>query len=142
MRTRVNLLTLISLAVLSLMPGISWAEVSEARSRRPNVVLIVADDLGFAELGCYGQKKIRTPHVDRLAAEGTRLSRFYSGSPVCAPSRCTLMTGKHTGHSWVRDNRTVPPEGQIPIPDAEVTIAELLKAQGYVTGAMPPHVAQ
>jgi arylsulfatase len=98
--------------------------------------LIVADDLGYAELGCYGQKKIRTPSVDRLAAEGIRLTRFYAGSPVCAPSRCTLMTGKHTGHSWVRDNRSVPPEGQTPIPDAEITLAEILKSQGYATGAM------
>lgn len=109
---------------------------TEAAARRPNIILIVADDLGYAELGCYGQKKIRTPNIDRLAAEGIRLTRFYSGSPVCAPSRCTLMTGKHTGHCWVRDNRSVPPEGQIPIPDSEVTLAEVLKSQGYTTGAV------
>ena len=98
--------------------------------------LIVADDLGWAELGCYGQMKIRTPSLDRLAAEGIKFTRFYAGSPVCAPSRCTMMTGKHAGHAWLRDNREVKPEGQTPIPDAEVTLAELLKARGYATGAM------
>lgn len=102
----------------------------------PNIVLIVADDLGYGELGCYGQKKIRTPNLDRMAKEGMRFSRFYSGSPVCAPSRCTLMTGKHTGHAWIRDNREAKPEGQTPLPHSEITLAELLKKQGYATAAI------
>ncbi|MFN7828111.1 MAG: arylsulfatase [Acidobacteriota bacterium] len=102
---------------------------------RPNIILIVADDLGSAELGSYGQKKIRTPHLDRLAAEGIRFTNFYAGSPVCAPSRYVLMTGRHGGHAYIRDNKEVSPEGQWPIPDSTVTIAELLKAQGYATGA-------
>ena len=76
-----------------------------AAAGRPNVVLIVADDLGHAELGCYGQKKILTPRLDRMAKEGMRFTHFYAGSPVCAPSRCCLMTGKHGGHAWVRNNR-------------------------------------
>jgi arylsulfatase A len=103
----------------------------------PNVVLIVADDLGYAEVGCYGQKLIRTPSVDRMAAGGMRFTQVYSGSPVCAPSRCVLMTGKHTGRAAVRDNRQhrKGEEGQHPLPADEVTVAELLKGRGYVTAA-------
>jgi arylsulfatase len=104
----------------------------------PNVVLIVADDLGVAELGCYGQKLIRTPNVDRMAKEGMKFTRFYSGQAVCAPSRCTLMTGKHTGHAAIRDNREAPEkaEGQLPMSADEVTVATLLKKKGYTTAAM------
>lgn len=104
--------------------------------RPPNVIFILADDLGYGELGCYGQKKIRTPCLDRLAAEGMRFIQHYAGSPVCAPSRCSLMTGKHGGHAWIRDNREVKPEGQEPIPDREITVAELFQQRGYVTGAI------
>jgi arylsulfatase len=107
-----------------------------AAERRPNIVLIVADDLGYGELGCYGQKKIRTPRLDRMAREGLRFTAFYAGSPVCAPSRCCLMTGRHGGHAWVRDNREVKPEGQTPIPRGEVMLSELLKGQGYATAAV------
>jgi len=102
--------------------------------RPPNVVLLVADDLGYGELGCYGQEKIRTPRIDALARAGMRLTQFYAGAPVCAPSRCTLLTGKHAGHAAIRDNRELKPEGQEPLPDAEVTLAELLRARGYATG--------
>ncbi len=105
------------------------------QDRRPNVVLIVADDLGYRELGSFGQKRIRTPNLDRLAEQGMRLTQHYSGNAVCAPSRCVLMTGKHPGHAFVRDNKSTPPEGQQPIPAGEVTIGELMQAQGYVTGA-------
>ena len=101
----------------------------------PNIILIVADDLGYAELGCYGQQKIRTPNIDSLADEGMRLMRHYSGSPVCAPSRAVLMTGKHPGHAWVRDNREHQPEGQAPLTASEVTLAERLSARGYTCGA-------
>ena len=96
----------------------------------------MADDLGYNELGCYGQEIIRTPNIDKLAKEGMSFTNFYSGSPVCAPSRCVLMTGMHTGHSFIRDNGEVKPEGQRPIPDSVITIAEVLKANGYTTGAM------
>ncbi|NUP95692.1 MAG: arylsulfatase [Planctomycetaceae bacterium] len=102
--------------------------------RPPNVVLIVADDLGWAELGCYGQTKIRTPRIDALAREGARFTQFYAGAPVCAPSRCTLLTGKHNGHGFVRDNHEMQPEGQLALPASEVTIAEALRANGYATG--------
>jgi arylsulfatase A len=114
--------------------------------QKPNIIFILADDLGYGELGCYGQKMIRTPNIDKLAEEGMRFTQFYSGSPVCAPSRCVLLTGKHTGHAYIRDNgnpegRILNPEegqfpGQHPIPDSEVTLAELLHNQGYATGAM------
>ncbi|MGV2339220.1 MAG UNVERIFIED_CONTAM: arylsulfatase [Planctomycetaceae bacterium] len=106
------------------------------QSPRPlNVVFILADDLGFQELGCFGQQKIRTPHLDQLAAHGMKLTQHYSGNAVCAPSRCVLMTGKHPGHAWIRNNSEAQPEGQRPIPASEVTLAEVLKARGYVTGA-------
>jgi arylsulfatase A len=106
-----------------------------AVGRNPNIVFILADDLGYRELGCFGQQKIRTPHLDALAKEGMRLTQHYSGSAVCAPSRCVLLTGKHPGHATVRDNRSTPLEGQHPIPDTETTVAKLLQQQGYVTGA-------
>ncbi|HJZ59360.1 MAG TPA: arylsulfatase [Gemmataceae bacterium] len=107
-----------------------------AADRPPNIVLIIADDLGWAELGCYGQKLIRTPSVDRLAEGGMKFTRFYAGNAVCAPSRCALMTGKHMGHTTVRDNKAVGPEGQFPIKAEDLTVTELLKAKGYATGAM------
>lgn len=107
-----------------------------AQAKPPNIVLILCDDLGMGELGCYGQDKIRTPNIDRLAAEGTRFTQFYSGSSVCAPSRCTLLTGKHTGHCWVRDNVEVKPEGQIPLPAGTVTIGHVLHEAGYETAAI------
>ncbi len=107
-------------------------------ARPPNIVFILADDLGYGELGCYGQEKIRTPHLDRLAAEGLRFTRHYSGSPVCAPSRCVLMTGKHPGHAYIRDNREAGQgrEGQHPIPAEEITLGERLQALGYETACI------
>ncbi len=105
-------------------------------ARRPNIIYIMADDLGYAELGRYGQTKIRTPNIDRMAAEGIRFTQFYSGSPVCAPSRCALITGKHPGRMTIRNNSEVQPEGQRPIRDSDVTIAELLKGKGYATACI------
>jgi arylsulfatase len=124
--------------IVACLAALLWAVPAWAAERLPNIVLIVADDLGSAELGCYGQKLIRTPHVDQLAKDGLKFTQFYAGSAVCAPSRCTLMTGLHTGHATVRDNRQFQKgaEGQFPIRANDVTIAELLKKQGYVVGAM------
>jgi arylsulfatase A-like enzyme len=105
-------------------------------------VFILADDLGWGELGCYGQQKIPTPNIDRLAAEGLRFTSHYSGAPVCAPSRCVLMTGKHTGHAEIRGNlpakRFLPQydEGQYPLSEAARTFPHLLQQAGYATGAM------
>jgi arylsulfatase A-like enzyme len=102
---------------------------------RPNIVFILADDLGYRELGSFGQELIKTPHLDRLAEQGLRLTQHYCGNAVCAPSRCVLMTGQHPGHTYIRSNKAAPPEGQEPIPDSVVTLGELLQAEGYVTGA-------
>ncbi len=117
---------------------VCFALPAAADDKKPNIVLIVADDLGCFELGCYGQTKIKTPSIDKLAAGGAKFTRFYSGSPVCAPSRCVLMTGKHTGHATVRTNVQLKKgeEVQFPIRADDVTVAELLKEKGYVTGAM------
>ena len=133
----------------SLAPLAVFTAAHASQSQRPNIVLIMADDLGYGELGCYGQEWIKTPRLDKLAHEGLRFTDFYCGSPVCAPSRCVLMTGKHTGHAAIRNNRQLKdsfPElrkkygwefpGQQPLPDSEVTVAELLKSQGYATGAI------
>ena len=112
--------------------------------KKPNIVFIVADDLGYGELGCYGQKNIRTPNIDRLAADGMRFTQAYSGNPVCAPSRCTLMTGLHSGHCQVRGNKQVGGAegwklgstvgGQWPLAEGTRTVAKLLQNSGYVTG--------
>jgi len=104
-------------------------------SAKPNIIYILADDLGYGDLGCYGQKKIKTPNIDALASQGMRFTQHYSGATVCAPSRSVLMTGLHTGHTFIRGNKSVKPEGQYPIPENIVTLAELLKGEGYVTGA-------
>lgn len=104
------------------------------RVEMPNIIYILADDLGYGDLGCYGQKEIKTPNIDRLAAEGMRFTSHYAGSTVCAPSRCSLMTGMHTGHTVVRGNRETRPMGQHPLPPETVTVAELLKDAGYTTG--------
>jgi arylsulfatase A-like enzyme len=99
-----------------------WAE-----PRKPNILFILADDLGYGDLGCYGQKQIQTPNIDRLAVEGMRFTQCYAGSTVCAPSRCALMTGLHTGHSTVRGNALVP------LGPDDVTVAELLQQANYAT---------
>lgn len=95
---------------------------------KPNIILIVADDLGYGDLGCYGQASIKTPNLDKLAAEGIRFTDFYAGSTVCAPSRCALMTGLHTGHARVRGNANVP------LRPEDLTVAKVLSAAGYYTG--------
>jgi len=101
----------------------------------PNIIYILADDLGYGDLGSYGQQVFETTHLDQLAREGIRFTRHYSGSTVCAPSRSVLMTGLHTGHTPIRGNQEVKPEGQWPLPASAQTLAEGLKEVGYVTGA-------
>ena len=106
--------------------------------RKPNIIFILADDLGYGELGCYGQRKIRTPNIDRLASQGIKFTHHYTGAPVCAPARCVLLTGLHLGHAEIRNNgdskngRKFP--GQWPITSGTITIAEALKEGGYVSG--------
>ncbi len=114
---------------------------ANAAERRPNIVFLLADDLGYGDLGAYGQKKIRTPHLDRLAKEGMRFTQAYSGHNVCAPARCVLMTGLHPGHAYIRENRGgvgIPGsgggEGQEPVPPGELKLPATLKRLGYVNG--------
>lgn len=106
-----------------------------SQERLPNIIYILADDLGYGDLSCYGQTKFSTPNIDALAASGIKFIQHYSGSTVCAPSRSTLMTGQHTGHTPIRGNKEVRPEGQHPIDDEVITMAEVLRQQGYATGA-------
>lgn len=116
---------------LLLQPGSS---IAQAQTSRPNIIFILADDLGYGDLGCYGQKLIQTPQLDAMAKQGMRFTQFYAGTAVCAPSRSSLLTGQHTGHTPIRGNKGVEPEGQWPIPDSAITIAEVLKKAGYTTG--------
>ena len=110
-------------------------DVSKSDYEQPNIVYILADDLGYGDIGPFGQKQILTPNLDRMSIEGMRLTQHYSGSPVCAPSRSVLMTGLHTGHTPIRGNLEHLPIGQAPLPYGVPTIAELLKKAGYSTGA-------
>ena len=112
------------------------ATLAIAEPRKPNIVFILSDDLAQGDIGCYGQKLIQTPNLDRMAKEGTRFTQGYCGTTVCAPSRTSLMLGQHTGHSPVRANREIKPEGQLPLPAGTVTVAKLLKENGYATACM------
>lgn len=103
------------------------ASAEAAEAAKPNIIFILADDLGYGDLGCYGQQTIRTPNLDRMATEGLRFTQCYAGSTVCAPSRCVLMTGQHTGHCLIRGN------DRVPLRPADVTVADVLKTAGYTT---------
>lgn len=117
---------------------------AQSKRRKPNVIFILADDLGYGDIGPYGQTRIRTPHLDRMAREGVRFTDFYAASPVCAPSRASLMTGRHQGRAYIRGNSTkVPVPGQtgaaaqrLPLRPRDVTVAEVLKGAGYATGVV------
>lgn len=111
------------------------AQESVTNTRPPNIIYILADDLGYGDVGFNGQTKFSTPNIDRLAKEGLVFTQHYSGNTVCAPSRSCLMTGLHTGHTPVRGNKEVQPEGQYPLPAETRTVAEMLQERGYVTGA-------
>ena len=114
--------------LLVVLSAVGLVIADAPKPTHPNIIFILADDLGYGDLGCYGQKRILTPNLDRMAAEGMRFTQFYAGDTVCAPSRCTLMTGMHTGHCLIRGNATVPLRPQ------DVTVAEVLKGVGYRTG--------
>lgn len=104
-------------------------------SEKPNIIYIMADDLGYGDLSCYGQQKFQTPNIDKLAEQGMLFTQHYSGSTVCAPSRSSLLTGQHTGNTYIRGNIGVKPEGQFPLNSEVVTVSKILKDAGYVTGA-------
>ena len=112
---------------------------NEQNHLQPNIIFILADDLGYGDVGVYGQQNFETPNLDRLAHGGMKFLQHYSGSTVCAPSRSALMTGQHTGHTFIRGNSergfTLDKEGQYPLAPEEITIAEVLKKGGYATGA-------
>ena len=113
--------------------GAPRQNVVNSSKNKPNIIFILCDDLGYGDLGCYGQAKIKTPNIDILSAQGMRFTNHYAGSTVCAPSRCSLMTGLHTGHCYVRGNKEIKPMGQLPLPSDTVTIGKLLKKAGYAT---------
>ena len=124
----------LSLAVLT-MPGcLLLSNSAKHNTKKPNIIYIMADDLGYADLGCYGQTKIKTPNIDKIASGGMKFTQHYAGTTVCAPSRCSLMTGLHTGHAFIRGNKEVQPEGQWPMPAGTVTVANILQNAGYTTG--------
>jgi arylsulfatase A-like enzyme len=124
----------LALSICVLLAAATSRAAETAPQTKPNVIFILSDDLGYGDLGCYGQTKIKTPNIDQLAREGMRFTQCYAGNPVCAPSRCTLMTGKHTGHAPIRGNKEVQPEGQPPMPPDTFTVAKLMKNAGYATG--------
>ena len=128
MHTRRRFLKQTGLAAFSLVAGCQSLRRRETVAERPNVIFILADDLGYGDLGCYGQQIIQTPNQDRMAKEGMIFTNHYAGSTVCAPSRCCLMTGLHTGHAYIRGN------DRIPLRPQDVTVAELMKQAGYATG--------
>jgi arylsulfatase A-like enzyme len=117
-----------------MLSSLFGCQQKDSQETLPNIIYFIADDLGYGDLSCLGQEKFSTPNIDRLAAEGMLFTPHYSGSTVCAPSRSALMTGQHTGHTPIRGNKSVKPEGQWPISDETFTLAELLRQKGYVTG--------
>ena len=130
----------LSFLFLSLLTkGISQ---KQNNARKPNIIYIYADDLGYGELGCYGQTKIKTPNLDRMAKEGMRFSQHYTSTPVCAPARCMLLTGRNGGHSYIRGNYELggfdddKEGGQMPLPEGTFTVAKMMKNAGYTTGAI------
>lgn len=125
-------------AIILFLLAVSLQSVAQGRSgaaKKPNIIFIIADDLGYGDVGCYGQQKIETPNIDRMARMGMRFTQFYAGTAVCAPSRASFMTGLHTGHTAVRGNRPYKPEGQAPLPDSVITFPMLLQGAGYATAA-------
>ncbi len=112
-----------------------FLHAQNGKGQKPNIVFILADDLGYGDLSCYGQEKFMTPNIDRLAQNGMRFTQCYSGTTVSAPSRSCLLTGTHSGHTPVRGNLELQPEGQFPLPDDAYTIFEVMKEAGYKTSA-------
>ncbi|ANW95449.1 arylsulfatase [Wenyingzhuangia fucanilytica] len=126
---------LISLVLVSCSSTSKKKNETPSSLNKPNIIYILADDLGYGDLSIYGQKNFKTPNIDKLASQGMLFTQHYSGSTVCAPSRSALMTGMHTGHTVIRGNKEIQPEGQYPIPDDTYTLAEAMKKAGYTTGA-------
>jgi arylsulfatase A-like enzyme len=128
-------LLLSSVLLLSGMPALKAQKAKTQSPKRPNVVFILADDLGYGDLSCFGQEKFDTPHIDEIAQHGMRFTQCYSGTTVSAPSRCCLLTGVHSGHAAIRGNIEKQPEGQFPLPDGAQTIFHDFQKAGYRTAA-------
>lgn len=150
MRTvRLIVLLVVGLGFLSSSCKNNSPEKEKDKAQKPNIIYILADDLGYGHLGCYGQEKIETPNIDTLAANGMIFTQHYAGAALCAPSRCVLLTGKHLGHAqirgnddweergdvwnWTKTENTPELEGQYPLKAGTPTIASVLKAEGYKT---------
>jgi len=128
--------TVVLLTTLLLPPLAALHAADAPTTTKPNIIFILSDDLAQGDVGCYGQKLIQTPNLDRMAREGTRYTQAYCGTTVCAPSRTSLMIGQHTGHSPIRANREIGAEGQLPLPAGTFTVAQLLKSAGYATACV------
>ena len=132
-------LSIIIIITLGLLP--SQAALLADTIDKPNIIFIMADDLGYGQIGAYGQSEIKTPRIDQMAMEGLLLTDYYAGTSVCAPSRCALMTGMHVGHTFIRGNYEIKAtsdhaSGQLPIPDETITVAEKLKEADYRTACI------
>jgi len=126
----------VGIVIISLVSCSNTGREKNDQQSKPNIIYILADDLGYGDLGAYGQTKIETPNLDQMAKEGILFTQHYSGSTVCAPSRSVLLTGQHTGHTPIRGNKELfPEEGQHPMDKESITIPEVLKKAGYTTGA-------
>ncbi|MBI5692482.1 MAG: arylsulfatase [Verrucomicrobia bacterium] len=132
-RLRFSASLLLSLCTLLAAPALSAASTAAPAGSPPNIVFIMADDLGWGDIGPFGQRKIRTPHLDRMASEGTCFDQYYAGASVCSPTRSVLMTGQHTGHTRIRGNHGRAGVARVPLKAEDVTVAEVLKSAGYAT---------
>jgi len=132
MKKSINLLILATIFLFSCQ---SKTKPAKENTQHPNIIFILADDLGYGDLSCYGQKHFSTPHIDKLAQEGMTFTQHYAGSTVCSPSRSVLLTGQHTGHTPIRGNKYYKGKGNWPLPSETKTVAEILKEKGYTTGA-------
>src|SRR5690554_5720952 len=122
-------------SILLLTSGCDNIQPAEDQAGKPNIIYILADDLGYGDLSCYGQHRFNTPNIDALAERGVLFTQHYAGSTVCAPSRAALLTGQHTGHTTIRGNKGWKPEGQYPLDAGTYNLAGMLKDAGYTTGA-------
>ncbi|MEX2428816.1 MAG: arylsulfatase [Bacteroidales bacterium] len=129
-----NLIYLLPIFTLFLISCNNQTKQKSTEATQPNIVYILADDLGYGDLSCYGQELFSTPNIDNMAENGMKFTQHYSGSTVCAPSRSSLLTGQHTGHTYIRGNKEIMPEGQHPLEAEAYTLAEALQDAGYVTG--------
>ncbi len=122
-----------SILIATAFLGSSWGPGKPSENEKPNIILIMADDMGYGDLGCYGQQMIQTPNIDAMAKGGLRFTTYYAGNTVCAPSREALLTGMHTGHTSIRGNFLTDEKEDPAMPSEKVTVAELLKGAGYRT---------